>query len=116
MSGREAHRKQILIDAERDLLRRICQTGIAATSADGLKILAGHPWADPDHRVIFEALVRLAGVPTASLRDRLPAEATRMGFPDIAWDKFLTSPQTSPSSRRTTGELIDDLLSASNNE
>ena len=40
---------------------------------------------------MFDALLRLANAPAALLRARLPAEATRMGFPDIHWNAYFDS-------------------------
>jgi len=107
---------QPLIAAERALLRRLCETGVASFTPDALDLLTRHSWAVLDHRTIFEALVRLSSVPSGTLCDRLPGEATRMGFPDVAWDKFFTSPETPFDSRRATSKLIDDLIAASKHE
>lgn len=107
---------QPLIAAERALLRRLCETGVASITPDALDLLTRYSWAAPDHRIIFEALVRLSSVPSGTLRDRLPAEATRMGFPDVAWDKFFTSPEIPFDSHCATSKLIDDLIAASKHE
>jgi hypothetical protein len=107
---------QPLIAAERALLQRLCETGVASVTPDALNLPTRHSWAVPDHHTIFEALIRLSSVRSGTLRDRLPAEATRMGFPDVAWDKFFTSPEMPFDSRRATNKLIDDLLAASKHE
>lgn len=107
---------QPLIAAERALLQRLCETGVASVAPDALNLLTRHSWAVPDHRTIFEALVRLSSVRSGTLRDRLPTEATRMGFPEIAWDKFFRSSETPLDSSRATSKLIDDLIAASKHE
>jgi hypothetical protein len=111
MSDRNS--REIVITTERDLLRRLCESGVERISPDSLQSLAVYSWSSPDHRVVFDALVHLAGIPRAALRDLLPAETTRMGFPDIAWDRFFSPPESTPDSHRATGELIEALLSAS---
>jgi hypothetical protein len=119
MRGQGASDSKPLIAAERAVLRRLCETGLAGVAPDAVGLLTRYPWAVPDHRTIFEALVRLRSVSPGSLRGRLPAEATRMGFPEIAWDNFFTSfasLETFSNSRRTTSQLIDELISASKHE
>jgi hypothetical protein len=98
---------------EQALLRRLCETGIASLAQEALESLIRHSWTVPDHRVIFEALVRIGSLPTALLRERLPAEATRLGFPDVDWSTFFAPPGPSADSPRATLELIADLVSAS---
>lgn len=102
-----------VIAAERALLQRLCETGVATVAPDALGLLTRHSWAVPDHHTIFEALVRLSSVQSGTLRNRLPAEATRMGFPDVAWDKFFKSSETPFDSSRATSKLIDDLIATS---
>lgn len=101
--------------AERAFLRRLCEVGIAGVAPDSLRLLRQRSWAKPDHKIIFEALVRLSFAPPGSLRGRLPAEATRMGFPEIAWDEFFASTETSSGSR-STSELIEVVFAASKRE
>jgi len=104
---------ETVIATERDVLRRLCDSGIERISPDPLKSLANYRWSSPDHQVVFNALVRLAAIPPGALRDLLPAETTRMGFPDITWDRFFAPRESAPDSRRPLSELIEALLSAS---
>jgi hypothetical protein len=55
---------------------------------DLLNKLAEYCWRDPENRVVYEAMKRLAGCDVTSLRERMPAEATRMGFPDVDWERY----------------------------
>jgi len=42
--------------------------------------------------VVFESLCGLSGSLTrVQLHEQLPAQATRLGFPDVAWQNYLTS-------------------------
>ena len=49
--------------------------------------LEPHVWQDPDHAAIFEAIARVEGR-CLNWREYLPAQLTRMGFPDINWASF----------------------------
>jgi hypothetical protein len=47
--------------------------------------LAEYRWLDPDHKVVFEALRAVKSRDPRTRRDELPAQVTRMGFPDVDW-------------------------------
>ena len=110
----DSSQRHSVIRAERDLLQRLCQTGIRALDADLQRVLGRYCWMGQDHRTIFEALVRLERVPASSLRERLPAEATRMGFPDIHWEMYFEEPHK-PQSDEPVAELIGQLIGGSAN-
>jgi hypothetical protein len=72
--------------------------------------LAGYAWRDPDNRVVFETLcqVRNANTPGPSeLSEQLPAQATRLGFPDVNWENYLGY---AASDQRYIRDLVDELL------
>ena len=50
--------------------------------------LSTHDWRDPEHRVVYEALLRIRVRDAATLRSELAATATRMGFPDVGWGEY----------------------------
>lgn len=50
--------------------------------------LNGHPWHDSEHRIIYEALRSIPNGEGRAMREQLPAQATRMGFPDVDWDDY----------------------------
>jgi len=77
-----------------------------------LTALGAHRWRDPEHRVVFEALTFLPGRNTKQLREHLPAQATRMGFPDVNWDEYF-APRASDSPIES---LVAELLAASRAE
>ncbi len=112
MSDRLASPVSILIATEVALLQNLCRDGLQSISPDDRTALAHHSWAAPDHEIVFQALSRLANIPAAALRHQLPAEATRMGFPDVAWEKYFVSANECLPSRTTT-ELIAALAGRS---
>lgn len=83
-SGASANK---IFDLERSILRALC-LGQAATTEGVTHFLAVHAWQDQEHRVVFEAIQKLRVHHSESLRERLPAQATRMGFPDVAWHTY----------------------------
>ena len=77
------------VDLERRVLRALCSEEIQpALRGKFLRDLNRHEWRDPEHRIVFEALEALAPADSAALRERLPTQATRMGFPDVEWDIY----------------------------
>ena len=107
------NRDEAVIAAEQALLRQFCRAGIASPETEALRRLAQYKWAGPDHQVVFDALLRLANVPPASLRARLPIEATRMGFPDIDWPAYLERSDDRSQSKENIAQLIANLLAES---
>jgi hypothetical protein len=108
-----------LLDLEWKILRALCSappapdspstppdTHHSSTRAAILAKLRAHHWQDPEHRVVFEALTLLPGRHSTDLREQLPAQATRMGFPDVNWDHYFaaTTDQTAIET------LVADLL------
>lgn len=108
-----------LLAAERAILKCLCRDEqLARISPDQLTRLRHYAWADPEHRIVFDAIQRSAKATGFSLREYLPAEATRMGFPDVHWDAYfennsdeLTRPQAEPpQTLNGLNELIDALI------
>ena len=105
-----------MIQTERALLRRLCRSGgISAVSSDEQRTLRRYRWVGRDHQTIFEALVRLASAPASALRERLPAEATRMGFPDIQWEAYFKEAAVGQETGDTVAELIHKMIAESAN-
>jgi hypothetical protein len=84
--------------------------------------LSAYEWQGDENRVVFEALERLPGRSFSQLREQLPAQATRMGFPDVNWQKYFTleeSSRTKGSNKRYAGldiaTLVADLHAATRN-
>jgi hypothetical protein len=68
--------------------------------------LSMYVWIDAEHRVVFEAIARLCSSDPSLLREQLPAQATRMGFPDVSWENYFV-PQNEPENdiEALAGEL-----------
>jgi hypothetical protein len=84
---------ELRIALERSVLRVICAStsdagGLAISDAKAL--LEKYAWRDPDNRVVFESLCGLSSdLAPSQLREQLPAQATRLGFPDVDWENYL---------------------------
>ncbi|HTV59122.1 MAG TPA: hypothetical protein VMJ93_09635 [Verrucomicrobiae bacterium] len=76
-------------DAEADVLRALCtgECGAADRKA-ALARLADYDWQESEHRVVYNALARCSAKTGAAVRAELPAVATRMGFPDVEWNRY----------------------------
>ncbi|MFY9801849.1 MAG: hypothetical protein WA211_00480 [Candidatus Acidiferrales bacterium] len=102
-----ADKSPAIIELEREILRQLCSAhGIssrpadtAASRAKTIADLSTYAWHDAEHRVVFEALVRLPGRDATELQRQLPAQATRMGFPDVQWEAYLDRGATSRGDR-----------------
>jgi len=95
------------IEIEREILRALCSN--AVSSADWPKAmarLARRSWKEPEHKVVYGALQALRTSDAQARRDQLPAQATRMGFPDVDWQLYLTV-DAKPGTR--LDQLIDTL-------
>lgn len=78
-----------ILGLERLVLTTLCvSAGLGAQRQLILADLSRHLWRAPEHRVVFEALMRMRSADPASLFAELPAMATRMGFPDVDWDSY----------------------------
>ena len=104
------------LDLESRILRALCTTPSAfdigaidhATArAAILAKLSAHHWQDPEHRVVFEALTLLPGRDSTELREQLPAQATRMGFPDVNWDAYFARGGDDSSIESLVVELLE---------
>ena len=47
--------------------------------------LGDYVWRGADHAVVYQAIVRARKRDPKRWREDLPAQATRMGFPDLDW-------------------------------
>lgn len=105
-----------IVDLERQILGALCnplaesplpqQAPLKSNAGLAGRLLA-HNWRDEEHRVVFDAILRLPGRSAAELREQLPAQATRMGFPDVEWADYFDSARPEVKS---LDELITELL------
>jgi hypothetical protein len=70
--------------------------------------LKAYRWKHADHLVIYEALMEINSADRQALRRELPAAVTRMGFPDINWERFFAANATTVPPDRIF-ELIREL-------
>ncbi len=68
-----------------------------------MRELSNHVWQDAEHRVVFEAIQRLSSSDPKLLQEQLPAQATRMGFPDVSWDNYFRAAARSETRFRFAG-------------
>jgi hypothetical protein len=83
--------------AERLVLRALCTRLVE--EAEWIEIdrkLAGYCWQEPDHAVIYKAIVRARRGDPRHWRTQLPAQTTRMGFPDLDWESILEGSPPEP--------------------
>jgi hypothetical protein len=83
------HAFDTVMALERRVLRALC-AGVGAPDNwnQPASELSGYRWQDPDHKVVFEALRAIKSSDPKSRRDELPAQVTRMGFPDLDWNVY----------------------------
>lgn len=78
-----------IFELERNTLCALCIRATAnARHETVMRNLSNHVWQDAEHRVIFEAIQRLNSSDPQLLREQLPAQTTRMGFPDVDWQNY----------------------------
>jgi hypothetical protein len=93
-----------LIEIERQLLRALCgrQTS-PERMLPAINALANYPWLKPEHATVFQAIRSAVCLDRASWRELLPAQTTRMGFPDVAWSEYFAADRDETTS-------LDDLV------
>jgi hypothetical protein len=93
-----------IVQLELEVLRRILGSRKRVTASplsEGrvprktIALLRGYDWHDSEHRIVFEAFERLQGRNNSELREQLPAQATRMGFPDVNWENYFAREELS---------------------
>jgi hypothetical protein len=104
-----------IIAFEREILRLLCDPRAqpdAKSREQAVLSLQTHPWQDAEHRIVFEALAKLPGRDASELRRQLPAQATRMGFPDVHWETYFASDGSSRSIHgpELNGSSLDALV------
>jgi hypothetical protein len=78
-----------VLELERETLCALCIRASAnARRETSMRDLSNHVWQDAEHRIVFEAIQRLSSSDPQLLREQLPAQTTRMGFPDVNWENY----------------------------
>lgn len=74
-------------DKETRLLQFICDaTENKPARGNLIRMLADYAWLDADNEILFEAIRQLFTQSPRDILAHLPAELTRRGFPDLAWE------------------------------
>ena len=80
----------IATQIERDILRELCAGQIESRQWHSIvNRLFAYEWKDPEHKVVFDAWRAIKSDDALTRRQELPAQVTRMGFPDLDWGKYL---------------------------
>jgi hypothetical protein len=99
-----------VLELEHSILRALCNRAVTKVVWDIVaRELDNHHWQAPDHRVVYEALRRIRDHDPGFVRDQLPAQATRMGFPDVEWSSYFAP---APKPEADLEELIGELGTA----
>jgi len=72
-----------------------------------ISLLDAELFLEPLHRVIFEEIAAVGEVPSAALRELLPARVTTRGFPDFDLKEFLAPDLVS---EREIEQLFESVL------
>ncbi|MBZ5694869.1 MAG: hypothetical protein LAN36_05870 [Acidobacteriia bacterium] len=98
---------EILAGVERRVLRALCGgTSVRALLERIVAELKDYRWSEPEHKVVFEALTRIRSHDLKALQAQLPAQTTRMGFPDVDWTIYLGGAETPASEIETLIEKL----------
>jgi hypothetical protein len=76
------------------VLRALCSCPDAYEARAQALRLADYSWQEPEHRIVYDALRRLHATAKKRLSEKLPEEATRMGFPDVDWQSYIGAKPT----------------------
>jgi hypothetical protein len=98
------------LSIEREILRALCREDAGAETNRFVRELSGYSWREPEHATVFQAIKSLAARGRRSWREELPAEATRMGFPDVDWRRYFDQDDAAEASGMPLPELMRHLL------
>ena len=84
-----------ILELEHSILRALCNCAVTRVVWKSVeRELANHHWQTPDHRVVYQALRAIPDHDPRVIRDQLPAQVTRMGFPDVEWSSYFEPART----------------------
>ena len=106
----EQSQTQQVFELERETLCALCvRASLNAQHPTAMRELSNHIWQDAEHRVVVEAIQRLSSSDPKLLREQLPAQTTRMGFPDVSWENYFSP---APQNEKDFEALVHELLAA----
>jgi hypothetical protein len=91
-----------ITELESAILRLLC----IDPGAPMIVKLSRYRWQSREHQVVYDAICKLASGGPTLLAEQLPAQAVRMGFPDVEWPRYL-DPGLTPDA--DIGHLIEEL-------
>jgi hypothetical protein len=104
------------VDLERSVLRQLCRAKLTRPAwAKIARALREYTWRDVEHGLVYAAIERLGSRDPKLLREQLPAQATRMGFPEIDWQAYFSAdegPAAAPSAGRIARQIHRLILSS----
>ena len=94
---------------EQKILAALCAASLPPGERLGaVRMLSMYAWREPEHQTVFQAIQRLSSARQASWREELPAQATRMGFPDVDWSRYFGAPdQHGPAVKEMIARLLE---------
>lgn len=92
------------------MLRALCRDDPGAETSRFVRELSGYSWQEPEHATVFQAIKSLAARGRRTWREELPAEATRMGFPDVEWRRYFDEAGAAGANEMPLPELVARLL------
>lgn len=94
-----------LADPERGMLRLLCHVKLTRSAfAKIVGALREYSWRDVEHGLVYAAIERLGSRDPKALREQLPAQATRMGFPEIDWQTYFSADEN-PRAARSADQI-----------
>ena len=95
-------------ELERRTLRLLCSVLLKpVTRVELARLLDAELFIEALHRTVFEEIAAIGAVPSAKLRELLPARITNRGFPDFDLKEFL-APET--ASEAEIEKMFETLL------
>jgi hypothetical protein len=92
----ENHPSDTIAALESKILEALCLGVSDPVEWDQLTSqLSAYHWRDPDHKVVYDALRTIRSRDPKTRRGELPAQATRMGFPDLDWNLYFEGEELS---------------------
>ena len=77
------------VSLEGRILRLLCSDSLSREEKSrAINEVDKYAWCEPEHDVLFQAIRRIGACDGRRLREELPAQLTRMGFPDVNWDQY----------------------------
>src|SRR5271154_7129416 len=82
-------------ELECKILSALCRSEFSAREWSSIPSqLVDYLCQDYDHRVVYEAVTAIRSSVAETRRGELPAQATRMGFPDVDWKIYFKAEES----------------------